>query len=70
MHSAWWAFAIGTLLVVIWGFWMAFARRGEPSGRELVKRETAEGELRHRFAQGEISEERLTEMLRILRESK
>ncbi len=70
MHSAWWAFAIVTLLVLIWGFWMAFAERGGAPRREFVNRETAEGALRRRFAQGEISEERLAEMLRILRDSR
>ena len=70
MHSAWWAFAIGTLLVLIWGFWMALPLWKGPSDREIAERETPEGALRQRFARGEISEEQLTEMLRILRESR
>ncbi|MCH8811509.1 MAG: SHOCT domain-containing protein [Gemmatimonadetes bacterium] len=69
MHWAWWAFATGTLLVLIWGFWMAFADRGS-THRKKATRETAEEVLRRRFAQGEISEERFAEALRVLREAR
>ncbi len=69
MHWAWWIFVVGTLLVLIWGFWIAFAERGA-TRREEVTRETAEETLRQRFAQGEISEERFAETLRVLRESR
>ena len=69
MHWAWWSFALGTLLVLIWGFWIAFAERGASHHKEAT-REAAEEALRQRFAQGEISEERFAETLRVLRESR
>ena len=69
MHWAWWAFAAGTLLVLVWAFWLAFAERGS-THRKAMKREAAEEALRQRFAQGELSEDRFAEMLRVLRESR
>ncbi len=67
MHWAWWIFVVGTLLVLIWAFWIAFAERGA-THRNAVTREAAEEALRERFAQGEISEEQFVEILRVLRE--
>lgn len=69
MHWAWWIFVAGTLLVLIWAFWIAFAERGTTHGRD-AKLEVAEEALRQRFAQGEISQEEFGEALRVLRESR
>ncbi len=69
MHWAWWIFVVGTLLVLIWGFWITFAERGA-THREEATRESAEEALRQRFARGEISEEQFAETLRVLRESR
>ena len=69
MHWAWWIFVAGTLLVLIWAFWIAFAERGAAHRKEAT-REAAEEALRQRFAQGEISEEQFAETLRVLRESR
>ncbi len=69
MHWAWWIFVVGTLLVLIWAFWIAFAERGATPRKE-VTREAADEALRQRFARGEISEEQFVETLRVLRESR
>ncbi len=69
MHWAWWLFVAGTLLVLIWAFWIALAERGA-THRQEATRETAEEALRQRFARGDISEEQFAEALRVLRESR
>ena len=69
MHWAWWIFVVGTLLVLIGAFWIAFAERGTTPRKE-VTREAADEALRERFARGEISEEKFVETLRVLRESR
>ena len=69
MHWAWWIFVVGTLLVLIWAFWIAFADRGPTHGK-AVTREAAEEALRERFARGVINEEQFVEILRVLRESR
>lgn len=69
MHWAWLVFVVGTLLVLVWAFWIAFAERGTIHHKEAT-REAPEEALRQRFAQGEISEEQFAETLRVLRESR
>lgn len=69
MHWAWWIFVVGALLVLIWGFRIAFPEPGA-THREEATRGSAEEALRRRFAQGEISEEQFAETLRVLRESR
>jgi putative membrane protein len=68
MHWAWLIF-VGTLIVLIWAFWIAFAEQGV-THRQEAPREGPEEALRKRFAQGEISEEQFAETLRVLRESR
>lgn len=69
MHWAWLIFVVGTLIVLIWAFWITFAERGA-THRQGATRESAEEALRQRFAQGEISEEQFAEILRVLKESR
>ncbi len=69
MHWAWWIFVVGTLVMLIWAFWIAFGERGATHGKAAT-REPAEEALRERFAQGEISEEQFADTLRVLRESR
>ena len=69
MYGAWWIFVAGTLLVLIWGFWIGFADRGA-AHREDSTRESAEEALRQRFVRGEISAEQFADTLRVLRESR
>ena len=67
MHWAWMIFVVG--IVLVWGFWIAFAQRGATHRKEAT-RESAEEALRRRFAKSEISEEQFAETLRVLRESR
>ena len=69
MHWVWWLFVAGTLLVLIWAFWIAFSERGATHRKEAT-REATEEALRQRFARGEISEEQFADTLRVLRESR
>ena len=66
MHSIWWIFVVGTLVLLIWALWIGFAERGA-THRTRMRREAAEEALRERFARGEISEERFVEILRVMR---
>ena len=67
MHWAWMIFVVG--IVLVWGFWIAFAQRGA-THRQEATRESAEEALRRRFAQGEIGEEQFAETLSVLKEAR
>ena len=56
MHGAWLIFIVG--IVLMSAFWIWFDERGAPHRQEATGESAAEA-LRQRFAQGEISEERL-----------
>lgn len=68
MHWIWWSFWILTLLLLGWGFWRMAADRTE-TRRRVRQEESAEEELRRRFARGEVDEDEFADRLRVLRET-
>lgn len=68
MHWLWWSFWIVTLLLLAWALWRAVADRSE-THRQVRREESAEDELRRRFARGEIDEEELHHRIRVLHET-
>lgn len=69
MHWAWLLFLAGTLIFLIWAFWLAFGERRAARG-SAARSEAAEEALRRRFALGEIDEKQFAEMLQTLRSSR
>lgn len=68
IHWLWWAFWVGAILLVLWGFWRMLSE-DRTRHRNALSREVAEAELRRRFADGEIDEEELVRRLRRLSET-
>ncbi len=69
MHWVWLLFLAGTLIFLIWAFWLAFGERRTARGA-AARSEAAEEALRRRFALGEIDEKEFAETLQTLRASR
>ncbi len=68
MHWLWWLFWILALAMILWAFWRIHADRAEQH-QGAMRQESAEEQLRARFAAGEIDEDEYARRLRILRET-